>query len=296
MGRQLVLIALLAAIVAVLVGLGVYMLDRSDESAGVPARTEVGDVLVARQQIPVGTRLTLDFLEKNVRVDRWPAEHVPDHAVVDRVSIANWRVRNTIYPGEPVFDFKLASPDGVGALPMMIASGMRAFTVRVDDVTGVSGFIVPESYVDVIGTFKNVRHPMFDHGRGETFSRMILEHVKVVASGKRLHESEGDGRDLGRGPQRETTVTLEVTPAQAEVLALAELEGTIHLALRGYDDTEVVGTSGISREELLGLPLMDTPAAEPVDVDEAPAPAPAELLEQTQVELIKGSERSAVNF
>ena len=112
MGRQLVLISLLAGAVAVLVGIGVYLLDDSRQASPTPLRAELGTLLVARERIPVGTRLTRDLINSSLRVDKWPVDALPDGVFQDREQLRDRRVKSTIYEGEPIFEFKLSGADG----------------------------------------------------------------------------------------------------------------------------------------------------------------------------------------
>jgi len=144
--------------------------------------------------------------------------------------------RITIEPSQPVFE-NLLVKENSGLLPLIITEGMRAMSVKVDNVTGVSGFITPNSRVDVLvaGT------P--DGNDGDERSKLILQNVKVLATGTSIEQ-------IDEKPVEVPTVTLLVSPEEAEKVTLATHHGPVRLALRNYRDEELVGTNGISEKAL----------------------------------------------
>ncbi len=295
--RPVILLLVFAAVSALLAGL-VY-----EQLAGGASRGDRGDVVqvvVAKQDLLPGTRITPELASAAFARRSWPRELLPPDVVQSADSVTGQIVRAAIFAGEPLYRFKLAAADSSASLPVAVADGMRAFTVPVDEVTGVGGYVLSGSYVDVIGTFRNVHESMFGHSRGETFSKVILERVKVLASGPQMEQndlgsrSRGEGNTgraaiLARDHNAPTSATLLVSPSQSESLALAVKEGSIHLALRNYQDEGSGQTTGITKEELLGLVLPE-PGFVPQGREPAPQPTgPA-------VEVIRGSERSSVSF
>src|SRR4029453_3367326 len=120
----------------------------------------------------------------------------------------------------------------------------RAMTVKVDDVVGVSGFIMPGSFVDVVAIIL----PSGQQG-GEAqgpISKIVLQSIKVLASGAKL-DSPSDQRQ----PTEVKAVTLMVTPEQAEKLVLAANEGRLQLVMRNYGDQEDTQTKGANKNSLL---------------------------------------------
>jgi pilus assembly protein CpaB len=162
---------------------------------------------------------------------------------------------------------KLA-PEGVGAgLQAVIPEGYRAMTVRVDDVVGVSGFVGPGSYVDVVAVIVPVNQTSASQG---PISKIVLQNIKVLASGGSIDSPENQ-----RQPSSVNAVTLMVTPEQAEKLVLAANESKLQLVMRNYTDQEDSRTSGANKATLLnGESVRSEPAPPSEKVAEAKAAAP----------------------
>jgi pilus assembly protein CpaB len=170
---------------------------------------------------------------------------------------------------------------------------MRAVAVKVDPVTAVGGFVLPGTNVDVIVTGSA------DDRGGQDTSKVILEYVRVLSAGTSLQDEDGKPRDV-------PVVTLLVSPADAQKLALASSEGKIQLALRNPLDQRQENPEGIRKEALYrgastrpeaapGNPLPGTPAA--ARSARAPRPAPsARPVRAVSVELIQGQKREVVTF
>ncbi len=138
---------------------------------------------------------------------------------------------------EPILDAKLADAAEGGGLPPLIPPGMRALSVRVDEVVGVAGFVTPQTRVDVILTIT-------PSGSSDARSKVILQNIRALAAGQEIRRDE-DGK-----PMTVTVVTVLVTPEQAEKLVLASTQGRIQMALRNMLDLDEVDTPG---ERVSGL-------------------------------------------
>lgn len=257
-------------------------------------------VAVAKVAIPVGTRI----IPEQVMVVAFPRESTPDGAfdapdkLVGRVAITN------IAPREPITEARLA-PEGTAAgLSAVIPEGYRAMTVKVDDVVGISGFIMPGTLVDIVV----VIDPDEKSSRQDPISKIVLQNIKVLANGQNIDRPENQ-----REANSVKAVTLLVTPEQAEKLALAASEGKLQLVMRNSIDQGDEQTTGINKRGLLSgdraVPAPDpgslkseqpagskAPArrvrpAEPKPVAEA-APAPP----RTSVEMIEGAKKRSVDF
>ena len=182
-----------------------------------------GEVVVARFEIPQGGKIMAEQLTlASIPNGCWPegAFRKLDQ-VVGRVAITPIGVR------EPITNLKLA-PDGTGGgLSAVIPPGYRAMTVKVDDVVGVSGFIMPGSFVDVVAIIT----PVETAKTKRPISKIVLQNIKVLASGPRIDSPENQ-----RQPSQVNAVTLQVTPEQAEKLVLAANEGRLQFVLRNYAD------------------------------------------------------------
>jgi pilus assembly protein CpaB len=162
---------------------------------------------------------------------------------------------------------------------------MRAVSVRVDDVIGVAGYVLPNTRVDVLATASPTDH------NSDTTTKVILSNVQVVTAGTRIDQ------DQDNKPVQVTVVTLVVAPEQAERLALASTEGKIQLALRNPLDQGNPETPGVKKASLVGTvaklstaPRLDTTrrTSKPAAVTMLP-PAPEPM---PTVEIIRGDKRA----
>jgi len=230
-------ILLMAVVLGALVSAWVYNLIRSKErqveAARAAAAGDTIELVVAAQEIPIGARIEAS----HVRTTRWPLDAEPEGAIKKPEDAIGQIARATIEKNRPVVGTELVA-QGVGLLPMLITEGMRAMSVKVDGVTGVSGFITPNSRVDVLVAGK-------PEGRtdDEERSKLILQNVRVLATGKSIEQQD-------EKPVEVPTVTLLVSPEEAEKLTLATKQEPVRLALRNFRDEEVVRTSGMSTTAL----------------------------------------------
>lgn len=241
---------------------------------------------VAARPIAVGTIVTKD----DVKVVPWPAKaQVPGaFATVDEV--LNRGAIVTIAENEPLTNTKLAQPGAGGGLPPTIPEGMRAISVRTNEVIGVAGFVVPGTRVDVVVTV-DARS-----ARGEeSMSRVVVSNVQVLTAGTRFDQEKA--RQDGK-PIPTTVVTLLVSPEDAEKIALATNEGQITLTLRNPLDVEPTETHGARMAALMGAPNappapVAAPRSEPRRVARAPKPAePVPAPKAYTVEAIRAAKRT----
>ena len=183
-------------------------------------------MVVANQEISLGEKITAEQLTIASVTNGSAAEGAfrKLDEVVGRVAVTPIGVR------EPITNMKLA-PEGVGAgLSAVIPEGYRAMTVKVDDVVGVSGFIMPGSFVDVVTIIVPLAQQAVE-GKGRQISRIVLQNIKVLASGAKIDSPENQ-----RQPSEVKAVTLQVTREQAEKLVLAANEGKLRLVMRKYGE------------------------------------------------------------
>ena len=264
---------------------------------------DLGNVVVAKQEIQLGARIA----EEQVTLAPIPNGSVPDGAfrkisdVVGRVAVTPIGVRETIT------GMKLAPAGTAGGLSAVIPEGYRAMTVKVDDVVGISGFVMPGSYVDVVAVIT----PQGQDGSQGPISKIVLQHIKVLASGPKIDSPENQ-----REPTKVNAVTLMVTPEEAEKLVLATNEGKLQLVMRNYSDNENTDTKGANKSTLLsGESVKPDPALSntaetekpktqwvrhtpvvPKPKPEKPAtPAPA-VQSRNSIELIEGAKRRDVQI
>src|SRR5262249_39006882 len=150
----------------------------------------------------------------------WPADVVPTGAFSDPKEIVGRGLVLSVARHEPLLPSKLAGAGAGAGLPPAIPDGMRALSVRVNDVIGVAGYGLPGTRVDVVATIEpNSNHP-------DITSKIVLTNVQVLAAGTKI-ENDQQGK-----PISVSVVTLLVNPVEAERLTMASTEGKIQLALR----------------------------------------------------------------
>lgn len=240
-------------------------------------------IVVAAEPLPIGTRIT----RSHVKLVAWPKSSAIPGAFESIDAIVGRGLTSSVLENEPISEARVA-PTGSGAgLPPAIPPGMRAISVKVDEVVGVAGFVVPGTHVDVIVTIGA-------RGMHEQTSRVVVSNVTVLTAGTRYDQEEAkDGK-----PIRSTVVTLLVKPEDAEKVALAESEGEILLTLRNPLDTSTVSTKGIKLGALIGqsepVEVRRAVAAVPVrrEAPAAASPAAAPVQQVYTVEAIKAAKRT----
>ena len=275
-----------AVLLGLLASLGVYRFLAEKGRMVEQARLQTVGVVVASGDIPLGSTITAGQVE----VAAWPKDRYPKDALSDVKSVAGRVAMREFVRGEPVVESKLVSTEKVGGvLSLKIPPGMRAFSVRVDEVVGVGGFIVPDARVDVIVTTSGADR------EGERISKIVLENIQVLAAGQVMDQE-------GSKPTAVNTVTLAVSPVEAEKLALASNDGRIQLVLRNFADAEKVRTPGITKGRLLSS-LRDAPASSEMTVDRPKKNRPGKKAvtppverKKFVVEVIRGSKRSEEVF
>jgi pilus assembly protein CpaB len=278
-----VVVVLVAVLLAVVASFGMYRVVAARPVTDVSAVKTV-DVVVAQHSLPLGTRLTAD----HVKLVKWPADtQVPGvFAKVDEV--LNRGLIATVEENEPLIAAKLAPLEAGAGLPPSIPEGMRAISVKVNEVIGVAGFVVPGTRVDVMVTLASRQ------AQQESVTRVVVSNVQVLTAGTRIdQENAKDGK-----PIPSTVVTLLVSPEDGERIALAASEGQVMLTLRNPLDTSQTTTSGTRTAALLGQPAVAAPAppralhaaALPKPVQPEPAAVPAPKI--YTIEAIRGAKRS----
>ena len=229
MRRKRTLLALALAIVSGLVA-GIasirYLQDRPTPLLASESNAETQPVAVAARDLGVGDVLKID----DVRLVDWPVGSVPSGYAGSMAEVIGRSLITDVSVNEPLMATKLADTGLYGLVPL-IPPGMRALSVRVDEVVGVAGFVTPRTRVDVILT-------MTVPGGRDPISKVILQNVQTLAAGQEIQQNE-EGE-----PMTVTVVTVLVSPEDAEKLSLAASQGKIQMALRHTLDLETVETSG----------------------------------------------------
>ncbi|HXR99992.1 MAG TPA: Flp pilus assembly protein CpaB [Pyrinomonadaceae bacterium] len=260
-------------------------------------------IAVAKVAIPIGSKI----IPEQIMVVQFPKESTPDGAfeapekLAGRVAVINIAAR------EPITESRLA-PEGTAAgLSAIIPEGYRAMTVKVDDAAGISGFIQPGTLVDVVV----VIDPREGSGMQDPISKIVLQNIKVLANGQNIDKPKDE-----REANSVKAVTLQVTPEQAEKLALASSEGKLQLVMRSQIDQGDEQTPGVNKRGLLSgekatvapepgslkseqpktqsTPVRRVSVAAPKPAaTSAPAPQPTP---RASVEMIEGAKKRSVEF
>ena len=256
-------------------------------------------VAVAKVAIPLGTKI----IPEQIMVVQFPKESTPDGAFESPEKLAGRVAVINIAAREPITESRLAAEGTAAGLAAIIPEGYRAMTVKVDDAAGISGFIQPGTLVDVVVTIDPE-----GIARQDPISKIVLQNIKVLASGQNIDKPKDE-----REATSVKAVTLQVTPEQAEKLALASSEGKLQLVMRSQIDQGDEQTRGVNKRNLLNgdvaMPVPDAgslkseqPKSEAKPVRRAPvskptvtAPAP-QPTPRTQVEMIEAGKKRSVEF
>lgn len=236
--------------------------------------------VVAATHLPVGTLV----MKEQVKVVPWPARNQVPGAFTSVDQVVNRGIIHPVSENEPITETKLAPVGAGGGLSPTIPAGMRAISVKVNEVIGVAGFVVPGSRVDVLVTVGENKNDK------STISRAVVSNVEVLTAGTRFDQekAKADGK-----PIPTTVVTLLATPQDAERITLASTEGKIMLTLRNPMDTLPTQTQGVRMANLTGAPgpapVEKNVKGRKVMVTPKAAPEPAKQL--YTVETIRAAKR-----
>ncbi len=256
MRRRLLVIVAIASVIGIVTAFLVYR--TITQNVGLAGQSGE-QVVVAAVNMPVGETVT----GQHVRLSSWPEDAVPQGALRSLAEAEGQVVRASLVVGEPLLRAKLLDPEFAalgGLLPMLVPEGLRGVTIKVDEAVRESGFVQPNSRVDIVVSMRSERS-------SERVGKVILQNVPVLAAGQIVEMR-------GNKPVKVTTVTLALTPEQVERMALAQAEskGKVILATRNLRDNRVVKTAGITKARLLS-PSNSKPTKARV-TDRAPLPVP----------------------
>jgi len=277
--KRTALVVGIAVVLAAVASLGMYRIVSRMPAKTAEVRTI--DVVVAQHPLKLGTRITAD----HVKVVQWPANAPVANSFSKVEDVLNRGLISEVDENEPLTNSKLAALEAGAGLPPSIPPGMRALSVKVNEVIGVAGFVVPGTRVDVMVTLPGKTRDE------DSTTRVVVSNVQVLTAGTRYdQENAKDG-----APIPSTVVTLLVAPADGEKIALAGSAGQIMLTLRNPLDQDPTATSGVRTTALFGAPA---PAPKPPVVHRGPAKPPAPIVATTptpavyKVEAFRGAKRS----
>ncbi len=277
MRRRFVLVITFASLVGLLAAIFVYR-GVMHKVASEVGKQGTEEIVVAAVNMDLGEPVTT----QHVKLASWPKLSIPADAIRSIAEAEGHVARTAIVAGEPllaskILDIQVAARSGL--LPMLVPEGLRGVTIKVDKAVEESGLVQPNSRVDVLVSLTR--------GSEEPMAKVILQNVPVLAAGQTVEMQD-------RKPVRITTVTLALTPGQAERLALAENSGRLMLATRNFRDQDRVETAGVTRARLLGeSPSVPQPESTDARVAESP---PRPQLDMYRVSVLRGGKVSEVNF
>jgi pilus assembly protein CpaB len=261
-------------VIAIAMGLGAAYLARSSLQSQMNASAAYqppGHIVIAAESLAYGAVVTSD----NVTEVPWFTDTLPEGAFASRDDLLGGGRRTVLYPlkrGEPVLRSRVTGPGQRASLASQLEEGKRAVTVRVDDVRGVAGFVLPGDFVDIVMIADEASI------KRQSYSDILLEHVKVLAIDQIASEAE-------EKPTIARAVTLEVTKEQAQKILLASDVGKLSLILgrpteSGSDANRRISERDIGRT--IPEPVRPAPPPRPAPVEAAPAP-PSNLAKVTVV-------------
>ncbi len=274
MRMTLVLLLALAAGGGLAYGTYNYMQSMQVRTESLPTRP----VGVAAADLELGAELRADDL----RVVQWPQNALPMGAFSSPEEILGRGLVMPVIQNEPILPMKLAGKDAGSGLPVVIPEGKRAVSVRVNEVIGVAGYVLPGTKVDVLATASPTDK------REDTTTKLVLSNVQVLAAGTKIEQDGEQGK-----PMSVNVVTLLVTPEESEKLTLGATEGKIQLALRNPLDKDMPETPGIQPASLLGgARAAKRPAGNSARASRPVASVAAVAQPEPTVEIIRGDKRA----
>ena len=274
---RLLLIGFVALALGAVVSYAVYRALQTRSGADTAPGVEV---VVAANDIAVGAKVT----EGDVKLVRFPVADLPSNIFHLKTSVVGRGAILPIARGEFFLPNKLAGENAGSGMQSLIPPGMRAVSVRVNEVIGVAGFVVPGTRVDVLLTGN-------PSGASDQQTTTVLENVAVIATGQKLE------RNTAGEPQLTPVITLLVSPDDAQKLTLATSQGKIQLALRNPLDTKQQELNSVNTGALYkGVPTPAPAAAPHPKASSAKHPVKIQAPPPSvySVEVIKGTKREEV--
>jgi pilus assembly protein CpaB len=292
--KRYTLVFATAVVVALVATYGVYKVLQANAAR---SRVATRAVVIAAVDIPEGGLLD----QTSITTTQWPVPTIPTGAYATPDSVIGRVTRVAIFKGEPLVPGRLAPQGASAGIEVRIPAGKRAMAIKINDVSGIAGMIQPNSRVDVLVTLRD------QNTQNKQVAKVFMENMRVLSMGAEIE------RDVNGRAKPATTATLEVTPEQAEHLALAAAAGQLQLVLRGFGDRDSTGTEGATARDVLaqlrGMPISnpnpeprrevrrDPPRRPTVVQASSPPPAPQPVVaptrpESTTIEIYRGATKS----
>lgn len=271
--RRLIIVLLLALASGLAAGwLALNYLRQPNSPINTSAPSTI-EVVVASRDLPVGHVLDV----ADIKVVEWPGDIVPMGYSSSVEEVLGRGLIQRVAMNEPLLPAKIALKEAGGGLPIVIPEGMRAVSIRVDEVIQVAGFVGPGTRVDVLVTLEGESQP-------DPITKIVLQNMLVLTSGQ-IVERSPNGE-----PVLATVVTFLTSPEDAEKLVMSATKGRIQLALRNTLDLDSLTTEGIR----LGSLIPSQRRAAPRTVART-QPQPAASRART-IEVFRGPDRAEENI
>ncbi|MHB8381873.1 MAG: Flp pilus assembly protein CpaB [Candidatus Binataceae bacterium] len=276
--RRPIVFVVLAGLAAMLASIVVYSALKRREAEVQQALAKNVEIVVAAYDLPLGTKIETSEL----KLAKWSGDAIPEGAYTDMHAAVGSYVKGQFVSNEPIVANKLfLGQKTAGVMPLLIPFGMRAVSVPVDEVSDISGFVLPHTRVDVVVALNG------SGADSKALAKIVLQNVEVLAVAQEIEMKKDT-------PEVVKVVTLLVSPQDAERLSLANREGTLRLAMRNYNDNKIVLTNGSDVAQMLRAYSLepDVPVM-------SPQPAPRRVSEQAprpqqpfQVEIYRNGKSS----
>lgn len=278
---------LLFVVLSIAFGLGAVLIARNWLADNQPKNLTAGKVTVftVNTELPTGTILHPKYIASSVI----PEDLVPAGAITDKRLLQEMLVKQKLFKGDILRRERLVKKGEGSSLASLIGKNKRAISIRVNDVVGVAGFLLPGNKVDVLSTYQT---------KGKNIATdVILSNVKILAIDQKASNDENK-------PQLVRAVTLELDLEQAEILMSARDKGSIQLALRNPNDqSETADYLSVSKEELSVAPDDKQAVIDKSTVKTSPEMAkplknesPYILSGRHKVEVIRGVKKESIQL
>ncbi|MDF9406926.1 Flp pilus assembly protein CpaB [Pelotomaculum isophthalicicum JI] len=237
------LILILAVVTGLIAAGGIYMyltdMKKTYQESGDFAR-----VAVASQRIPAKTQITSQMFD----LKDMPVKYINERAAFDSKEVLGKTAKSDIWPGEQILRDQLANDkDASDGLPFLLQSGKRAVTIAVNEVSGIAGLVKPGDRVDVMGTF-DLQAAVGQEKSSVT--SLLIQNASVLSTDQSTTQAAGNSQDSKKAAPAHT-ITLSVTPEQAQPLILCSEKGSIRLLLRPATDQETINLPSFRMNQLV---------------------------------------------
>jgi pilus assembly protein CpaB len=283
MARPRVVVNLVVScIVALVAGMLVLKLLRGRHEPAAPAPQVTPETLVAVAVMPLARGAHLD--ESKIKLSPYFEQSIPEGAFRGLTELTGRVVSQPLAANEPITKDKLFPVGVSGGIEATIAAGKRAMSVKGTPVLGLGGLIGPGAHIDIYGVYGIAKDDKA--AREIPVSKLILQNIPVLAVGE--DSEKGAAKSAAATANATGLFTLEVTPDEAEKLALASDKGTLHFTLRNPTDDDIVFTQGKDLLRLL-ISYLDYEPKTPEAPHGQAKPGGVVIIKGTKQELVDGA-------